>query len=109
MLLELAQAMIIAKNILVFLWDKAVMHVAYLQNCVPTHASNGKTPYEPWTGDNPHVPHFSEFRCDVWVLDETRNCSKLATKSNKFIFIGFHNGLKSVPYYDAKTQPIQVS
>jgi len=35
-LMELAWAMIIAKNLPVFLWDEAVMHAAYLWNCMPT-------------------------------------------------------------------------
>jgi len=95
--------MIIAKNLPVFLWDEVVMHAAYLQNHVPTHALNGKSPYEAWTGNKPDVLHFREFGCDVWVLDETKNRSKLTPKSNKFIFVGFHDGSKSVCYYDAKT------
>ena len=108
-LLELARAMIIAKNLPVFLWDEAVMNAAYLRNRAPTRALNGKTPYEAWTGNKPDVSHFREFGCNVWVLDETKNRSKLAPKSNKFIFVGFHDGSKSVRYYDAKTRTIKVS
>jgi hypothetical protein len=108
-LLELAQAMLIAKNLPVFLWDKAVTHTAYLRNRAPTRTLNGKTPYKAWTGNKPDVSHLREFGCDVWVLDESKNRSKLAPKSNKFIFVGFHDGSKSVPYYDTKTQTINVS
>ena len=101
--------MLIAKNLPVFLWDEVVMHAAYLRNCVPTHALNGKTPYEAWTGNKPDISHLRESGCDVWVLYETKGRSKLAPKSNKFIFVGFHDGLKSVHYYDAKTRKIKVS
>jgi len=51
----------------------------------------------------PDVSHLREFGHDVWVLDETKNRSKLTPKSNKLIFVGFHDGSKSVHYYDAKT------
>ena len=90
-LLELAMAMLIAKNLPVFLWDEAVTHTAYLQNRAPTCTLNGKTPSEAWTGNKSDVSHLREFGCDVWVLDENKNCSKLAPKSNKFIFVGFHD------------------
>src|SRR5271163_4398618 len=44
-LLELARAMIIGRNVPQFLWDEAVAHAAYLRNCAPTHALEGKTAY----------------------------------------------------------------
>jgi hypothetical protein len=108
-LLELARAMLIAKNLPVFLWDEAITHAAYLRNRAPTRALEGKTPYEAWTGKKPDVSHLREFGCDVWVLDESKNRSKLSPKSNKFIFTGFNDGSKSVRYYDAKTRTIKSS
>ena len=82
-LLELAQAMLIAKNLLVFPWDEVIMHTPYLHNHTPTHALEGKTPYKAWTGKKPDVEHLREFRCDVWVFNKSKNQSMLSLKSNK--------------------------
>ena len=108
-LLELARAMLISKNLPTFLWDEAVAHAAYLRNRVPTRALNGKTPYEAWHGAKPNVSHLREFGCDVWVLDESKNRSKLDPKSKKMILVGFMDGSKSVRYYDARSRSIKVS
>jgi transposase InsO family protein len=70
-LLELARAMLYARNLPHFLWDEAVAHAAYLRNRAPTRALEGKTPYEAWFGKRPSVAHLREFGCDVWVLDES--------------------------------------
>jgi hypothetical protein len=107
-LLELAWAMLIEKNLPIFLWDKAVAHAAYLQNRAPTCALDGKTPYEAWTGQKPDVAHLREFRCDVWVLDESKNRSQLSPKSKKMKFTGFMDGSKSICYYDAATLSIEI-
>ena len=89
MLLELACAMLFEKNLPIFLWDKAVAHAAYLCNQAPTQALDGTTPFKAWTGEKPNVGHLHEFSCDIWVLDESKNRSKLSLRSNKMKFTGF--------------------
>ena len=69
----------------------------------------GKTPYEAWTGKKPNVSHFREFRSDIWVLDESKNRSKLAPKSKKMIFVGFLEGSKAVRYWDKEGRAVRVS
>jgi hypothetical protein len=107
--IELVRAMLIAKNLPAFLWDEAVSHVVYLRNRAPTQALKGMTPYEAWNGLKPDVSHFREFGCDVWVLDEDKNRSKLALKSKKMVFVGFAEGSKAVHYWDKATRKIKVS
>jgi hypothetical protein len=108
-LMELVRAMLIAKGLPPFLWDEAVSHATFIRNRSPTRALKGKTPYEAWTGKKPDVSHFREFGCDVWVLDEDKNRSKLAPKSKKMVFVGFMEGSKAVRYWDKKTRSIKVS
>ena len=92
--------MLLAKKLPDFLWDEAVSHANYIQNWAPTQALEGKTPYEAWFGKKPDVSHFQEFGCDVWVLDKTKNLSKLKPRSQKMIFVGFNDGSKSIWYYN---------
>jgi transposase InsO family protein len=82
-LLELARAMLISKNLPLFLWDQAVSYANYIQNRAPTCALDGMTPYEGWNGKKQDVLHLREFGCNVWVLDETKNLSKLLPQSKR--------------------------
>jgi hypothetical protein len=95
-LMELAQAMLIARGLPPFLWAEAVAHAAYIRNRSPTKALNGMTPHEAWTGEKPDVSHFREFGCDVWVLIQGEKISKLAPKSTKMKFVGFADSQKAI-------------
>src|SRR5277367_3151728 len=108
-LLELARAMMIAKNLPILLWDEAVSHANYLRNRSSTVALKDMTPQEAYTNKKPDVSHLREFGCDVWVLDESGTRSKLDPKSKKMIFVGFMDGPKAIRYYDAKNRSIKVS
>ncbi|KAF4622418.1 hypothetical protein D9613_009127 [Agrocybe pediades] len=107
-LLELARAMLIARNLPSFLWDEAVSYANYIRNRVPTRALDGSTPYEGWFGKKPDVSHLREFGCDVWILDEAKK-TKLHPRSKKMVFVGFNDGSKSVRYYDSQHRSIKTS
>ena len=47
-------------------------------------------------GMAPNIAHLQEFRCDVWVLDEFINRSKLEPKSKKMMLVGFMDGSKLI-------------
>ena len=108
-LIELARAMLIAKNLPSFLWEEAVTHAAYLRNRAPTRALQQITPEEAWSGRKPDISHLQEFGSDVWILSEGDKISKLQPKSKKYIFVGFMDGPKAVRYYDAEKRHIRVS
>ena len=57
----------------------------------------------------PNIGHLREFGCDVWILDESINRSKLDPRSKKMILVGFLDGSKVVRHYDAKNRSIKVS
>ena len=99
-LIKLVQAMIIAKDLPIFLWDKATTYITFIRNQSPTRALKGKTPYEVWIGKKPDVSFLREFRLEVWVLDESRNRSKLEAKAKKVIFVGIMEGLKAIRFWD---------
>ena len=108
-LLELARAMLIANELPIFLWPEAVAHAVYIRNRSPTKALADKTPHEAWTGEKPNVSHFREFGCDIWVLREGENVSKLAPRSKRMKFMGFEDGQRAVRYYDPEKRSIKVS
>lgn len=108
-LIELTRAMLIARGLPSFLWETAIEYAAYIRNMVLMRALEGKTPEEAWTKTKPNVSHLKEFGCDVWILTEGQNLSKLEPKSKKFIFVGYLDGPKAVKYYDPRLRQIRVS
>ena len=101
--MELAWAMLFAKDLPEFSWDKAVAHANYLCNRVPTQVLKGLTPYEAWHGHKPDISRLREFGCNVWILNELKNRLKLHPRSHKMILIGFDDGAKCICYYDKAT------
>jgi hypothetical protein len=107
-LMELARAMLIAKQLPVFLWAEAVAHAAYIRNRCPTKALDGKTPYEAWHGRKPDVSHLREFGSKVWILIEGQK-SKLTAKAQEMMFVGFDEGSKAIRYYDKSSRTVKSS
>ena len=101
-LAKLMHAMIIQQNLSKILWPQAIQHAAYLRNQCHTKALSDSTPYQRWTNTKPDIAHFQEFGTPVWILNEQPNLSKLTTKSNKYLFMGFEDGPRVIKYYDAK-------
>src|SRR6267154_1237001 len=108
-LTELACAMMIARDLPEFLWAEAVAHAAYLRNRVPTRVLEGTTPEKIWSGTKPDISHLREFGTPVYILQESTKPSKMKLRSNKYIFVGYEDGLKAVRYYDVKSCQVRVS
>jgi hypothetical protein len=108
-LIELVRAMIIGRNLPIFLWDEAVAYATFIRNRSPTRALKGKTPYEAWNKKKPDVTFLREFGSEVWVLDESRNRSKLEAKAKKVVFVGIMEGSKAIRYWDKDSRAIKVS
>ena len=53
-----------------------------------------KTPQEVWTGKKPSLSHLRVFGCDAYVHVPKEKRTKLDSKSEKCIFIGYKDGLK---------------
>jgi transposase InsO family protein len=77
-LVELARAMLAAKNLPKKLWEFAVTHAAYIRNRSPTKALPSRiTPHEAFTKEKPNV-HFQEFGAPVWIFrEDVKTLSKL--------------------------------
>jgi len=64
-LVELAWTMLKHWDLLFFLWDFAILYVAYLWNQTHTHALKRKTLYEIWENEKPDVSYLQEFDAPV--------------------------------------------
>jgi hypothetical protein len=107
-IVELARAMMIAREVPKFLWHEAINHAAYIRDKLFTRAIKGKTPDEGFTGQKPNVSHLQEFGSPVWVLNEARQ-SKLDPKSQKMMFMGFVDGSCAIKYYNSRTRHVGIT
>jgi len=105
---ELARAMLLARDLPRELWPEAVNHACYIRNRAYTRAINDGTPHQKWTGERPDVSSIQEFGVPVWILDE-HHTNKLQSKSTEHIFIGYEDGPKAIKYYDRGMRNIKVS
>ena len=88
-----------------FFWEEAVPHAAYLRNCAPTRALQGKMPFTMWMGLILDVSHLREFGSNVWVLLEGQP-DKLWPKVAKYILMGYNDDSASIWFYNAHTHQI---
>jgi hypothetical protein len=109
-LVDLARAMMIAREIPSYLWEYAIAYAIYVRERASTRTLKGKTPYEAWTGVKPNVAHLREFGTPVYVLLQgPKEQAKMLPRSKPYVFLGFHDGSKSVKYYDADTKRVLTS
>ena len=53
--------------------------------------------------------HLCEFGCNIWILDESKNRSRLSLRLKKMKFTRFMDRSKSICYYDTAIRLIKVS
>ena len=70
MLLEHVCAMLLASDVLKFLWTEAVHPVIWIKKCMATHALDGKTPYEMVYNTKSDLEGLPEWGPCVFVLHE---------------------------------------
>lgn len=96
-LVELACAMLIAKNVLKFLWAEAVNYATWLKNCLPSHATPGHTPYSLVNGQHPDLLQAHKFGGKIFV--HLPNARKLEPRAKEAIFVGIDLESKGYQVY----------
>ena len=81
----------------------------YLINRSPSLALEDKTPQEVWTGKKPSLSHLRVFGCDAYVHVPKEKRTKLESKSEKCIFIGYKDGLKGYKLWNPVTRKVVYS
>ena len=81
----------------------------YLVNRSPSSALEDKTPQEVWTGKKPSLSHLRVFGCDAYVHVPKEKRTKLDSKSEKCIFIGYKDGLKGYKLWNPVTRKVVYS
>jgi len=108
-LMERARSMLSGAELGQEFWAKAVDTACYLVNRSPSSALEDKTPQEVWTGKKPSLSHLRVFGCDAYVHVPKEKRTKLDSKYEKCIFIGYKDGLKGYKLWNPVTQKVVYS
>lgn len=108
-LMETARCLLISSGMPSSLWAEAVNTANFIRNRCPTSKLKGKTPYEAQYGKPPDVSHFRPFGCEVHILDQTSNKSKLTPRSKKGIFVGYSQESKGYRIWIPSEKKLQIS
>eukprot|EP00253_Pinus_taeda_P007140 PITA_07140 len=90
-------------------WVEAVDTTCYLVNRSPSSALEDKTPQEVWTGKKPSLSHLRVFGCDAYAHVPKVKRTKLDSKYEKCIFIGYKDGLKGYKVWNTVTRKVVYS
>lgn len=96
----MARSLLQAKEMPNDFWAEAVTTAVYLLNISPTKAVPNQTPFEAWTGIKPRVSHLKVFGCISYALVDSNKRSKLDSKSEKCIFVGYSTQSKAYRLYN---------
>eukprot|EP00253_Pinus_taeda_P030340 PITA_30340 len=108
-LMERARSMLNGARLGQEFWEEAVDTACYLVNMSPSSALEDKTPQEVWTGKKPSLSHLRVFGCDAYVHVPKEKRTKLDSKSEKCIYIGYKDGLKGYKIWNPVTRKVVYS
>jgi transposase InsO family protein len=108
-IVEAARSMLHSRDIPLRFWGEAVQIATYILNRTYTRLNPDMTPYEAWFGIRPSLAHTKIFGCDAYihVLKEKR--SKLQSKSQAGMFLGYSDESKAYRIWNKATRKVCIT
>lgn len=106
---EMGRSCLKEMNMPTVMWGEAIRHSVYILNRLPTRALSGKTLYEVWTGNKPHIGHIRVFGCLSHMKIPSSQTSKLDDRSRQVVNLGKEPGTKAYRLLDPEENKILVS
>lgn len=107
-LIEMARCMIIDAEMPNKYWGEAVVTANYLQNRLPTKATE-RTPYELWFTKKPNVNLLRIFGCTAFAHIPKEQRRKLDVKAKELRFVGYAENSKAYRLLHVTTDRIIIS
>jgi hypothetical protein len=106
---EVARTLMVDKSMPHHYWAETIVTTIYIMNKTPIAAMHGMIPKEKYSGRKPNLSHLKVFGCIAYVhvLDELR--TKLDSKAEKCVFIGYSLEQKGYRCYNPITHEMRVS
>nr|GFA02380.1 hypothetical protein [Tanacetum cinerariifolium] len=105
-LVEAAQTMLLASQLLLFFWAEAIATACYTYNrsiIIPTH---GKIPYHIINDRKPSIKHLHIFGCICYITRDGENLDKMKEKGDQCILVGYSTQSKGYRVYNKRTRMI---
>ena len=80
----------------------------YLVNRSPSSVLEDKTTHEVWTDRKPCLPHLRVFGCDAYVHVPKEKRTKLDSKYERCIFIGYTYCLKGYKLWNLEKKKVEI-
>jgi len=106
---KITRAMLNEKNLPNYFWAEAVGTTIYIMNQTPIAAIHGMTCEEKFTGKKPDVSHLRMFGYIAYMHVPDEKKSKLDSKAEKCIFIGYSLEQKGYTSLNPSTRKLQVT
>ncbi|KAL5841649.1 hypothetical protein ACOSQ3_012252 [Xanthoceras sorbifolium] len=103
---ERARSMRLHAGLPKMLWAEAVNTAAYLINRGPSVPLDGGIPEEVWSEKEVNISHLRVFGCISYVHIDSVERSKLDTKSNKCVFVGYGGDEFGYRFWDYENRKI---
>jgi hypothetical protein len=107
--MEMARSLLKSMKIPGRFWGKAVRHVVYLLNRLPTKVLGDVTPHESWIGRKPSLGHLKIFGCTAHARNSAPHMKKLDDRSRPLVYFGVEEGSKAHRLFEPNTNKIIVS
>jgi Integrase core domain len=112
-ILEITRALLIESSVPNRFWENAMSFAIYLMNRSPTRVNNFKTPLQILSEQItlPSVLNLTPkvFGCTVYVHLQNEYRSKLESRAEKCVFLGFEQNKKGYKCYNPTTQKFYIS
>ena len=106
MVMNVVCAMLLESGLPKTFWGEAVKTATYIRNRTLTHAVEGKTPYEAFTGESPSLKHMRIFGSKAFIVTNKNERNKLSDRSYEVIFTGYEKHDGHYRFYDPTTRKI---
>lgn len=104
--MESARSMRLHANLPLQLWAKATNTTFYLIDIAPSNSLDGGILEKPWTGKKVDYLFMKGFCCDTFVCVDKELRTKLESKSEKCVFIGYGVGRFGYHLWDYESNKI---
>ncbi|KAL2325560.1 hypothetical protein Fmac_024618 [Flemingia macrophylla] len=108
-LLNVTRALLFQSNLNSSFWCFALMHAAYLINCIPTPFLQNISPFEKLYGKPCDIASLRVFGCLCYISTIKANRKKLDPRANPCIFLGFKPYTKGYLTFNLHTHQLEVS
>jgi hypothetical protein len=97
------------KNMTDHYWAETIAIAVYIMNKTPIAIVHGMTPKEKYSGKKPDLSHLKVFGCIAYVHVPNELRTKLDSKAEKCVFIGYSLEQKGYKCYNLVTCEMRVS